>query len=412
MFDSSFTYTIDALNAPTSFSAADLPPGLTLDATTGVISGTPTAAGTYSVTLGATNAAGDGNQTLTIQIDPAPVVITFPAGSTPFSAAVNAAYDGGPLSVSGTTSPAGVPVTITYNGSTTAPTLPGTYHVVITSNDSNYAGSVEGTFVITSTALVRHAPTLNGDLDGSLQLIGGESFAINGSGSISSDLLVPGTPTVKLNGHPLFAGIVDAAGAVTPTNYTVTLNGGAVSRYLVRRVDPLAMPVVTAPAAPAGTRDVNLNKASDTAGDFATIRNLTLNGNAGTRAVPAGVYGNITINGNSSVVLGVAGATEPSVYELQGLTLNGRASVQIVGPVKLKLANGTSVNGTIGSAGHPGWLEIELASGGLTLNGQATVHAIVTAPNGTVTVNGTLHGRVTADRLTINGQGVLEDATP
>jgi len=31
----------------------------------------------------------------------------------------------------------------------------------------------------------------------------------------------------------------------------------------------------------------------------------------------------------------------------------------------------------------------------------------VTAPSSTVTVNGSFHGRVSADRLTINGSGVL-----
>jgi hypothetical protein len=35
----------------------------------------------------------------------------------------------------------------------------------------------------------------------------------------------------------------------------------------------------------------------------------------------------------------------------------------------------------------------------------------VTAPAGTVMLNGTLNGRVTADRITINGGGVL-NTTP
>ena len=41
-------------------------------------------------------------------------------------------------------------------------------------------------------------------------------------------------------------------------------------------------------------------------------------------------------------------------------------------------------------------------------------HGDVIAPNGTVIINGnsTLHGEVAADRLTINGNGVLTETYP
>ena len=48
-----FGYQIVATNAPTSFAAAGLPDGVGIDPASGLISGTPTTAGTYTVTLSA-----------------------------------------------------------------------------------------------------------------------------------------------------------------------------------------------------------------------------------------------------------------------------------------------------------------------------------------------------------------------
>jgi hypothetical protein len=71
-----FTYTISADNSPTSFDATLLPAGLTLNPATGVISGTLTATGTWSIALTATNGAGTGRATLTLEaiVEPAPVI--------------------------------------------------------------------------------------------------------------------------------------------------------------------------------------------------------------------------------------------------------------------------------------------------------------------------------------------------
>jgi hypothetical protein len=66
-----FTYPITATNNPDSYGVTPAPPapGLTgFDSTTGVISGTPTTAGLYSVTISATNQHGTGSATLVITI--------------------------------------------------------------------------------------------------------------------------------------------------------------------------------------------------------------------------------------------------------------------------------------------------------------------------------------------------------
>jgi len=58
-------------------------------------------------------------------------------------------YDGSPKPVSTITDPAGLAVSVTYNGSGTIPTDAGSYTVMAVITDSDYTGSASGTLVIT-----------------------------------------------------------------------------------------------------------------------------------------------------------------------------------------------------------------------------------------------------------------------
>jgi hypothetical protein len=76
-----FNYTITAINSPTGFNATGLPGTLSVNATSGLISGTPAAGGLFPVTLFATNGAGTASTNLTLTIDTMPV-ITSPTSAT------------------------------------------------------------------------------------------------------------------------------------------------------------------------------------------------------------------------------------------------------------------------------------------------------------------------------------------
>ncbi len=72
-----FFYQITATNNPTSFGATGLPDGLSIDPTTGIISGIPTTAGDYSVVLTAANSDGTASGYVILEISDEPVHPAF-----------------------------------------------------------------------------------------------------------------------------------------------------------------------------------------------------------------------------------------------------------------------------------------------------------------------------------------------
>jgi autotransporter-associated beta strand protein len=361
------------------------------------------------------------SNSLTFDVFGPPVIITPPqnvvvimGGSATFTVVVSQtptlAYqwlkDG--LPITGANSP-----TLTINGVQGADV--GSYSVIV----SNAAGTVTSdaaTLSIAPLALVNHAPIFNnGHLDGSLQQMLGESVTLDGSTAVTGDLFVPGTPTVVLNGSPAYGGTLDGTGSTAPSGYTVTLSSNSALGHVVRRTDPVALPTVNAPLAPAGTRSVTLRNSSQTVGDWTTVRNLTLQSGVGQVAVPGGAYGDFKATGESGFTLGVMGTSEPTVYHFQSLTLNTGAQLQVIGRVIIVLGSGFSVNGgTVGNSANPAWLTLNIHAGNLTINQSAHVYGYVTAPAGIVTINGgcELVGGLASDALAINSNAALRLISP
>jgi hypothetical protein len=130
------TYT----GSPLSATATTTPIGLAVTFTYNGSPTPPTAAGTYPVvaTINDLNYQGSATGTMTINKAAATVTLT----------GLTQTYTGSPLSATATTTPIGLAVNITYNGSPTPPTAAGTYPVVGTINDLNYQGSATGTMTI------------------------------------------------------------------------------------------------------------------------------------------------------------------------------------------------------------------------------------------------------------------------
>ena len=262
------------------------------------------------------------------------------------------------------------------------------------------------------TVVVRHAPNFssNARVTGSIRQLLPEYDTLNTGVVINGDLLVPGSPSVQTNGSGItFGGIVTGTGSASPSNYSVSLNDNTTLGHLIIRTDAVTLSAVPAPPLPTGTRDISINGPSDTIGNPATLRNVTLNTNAGAVALPPGTYGTFSANTGSSYVLGITGTITPVVYNVQGLSFNGTASLSVVGPIILNTATGFSFGGLLGNSAQPLWLEVNASDGsGITLNTGATFYGVARSPSGGVTLNGgtTLKGSVFADRLSFNSGSV------
>ena len=152
----SFTYQITGTNSPTTYAATSLAPGLTVNTSTGLITGSPTTAGTYQINITAGNSSGNttGRLTLTVASPPAPSITSSAALNgtvgTPFSYAITALFQ--PTSFRLTSAPTFLSLNTTTGLVTGTPTAAGTYAFTVTAINATGSGSRNVTLTVAAAA--------------------------------------------------------------------------------------------------------------------------------------------------------------------------------------------------------------------------------------------------------------------
>jgi hypothetical protein len=208
-----------------------LPAGLTLSGS-GLLSGTPTAAGSFGFTITATDANNHtGSQAIGLTIGKATATVTL--------GGLSQTYTGSALVATATTSPAGLTVGFTYGGSATARTAAGSYAVVATVSDPNYTGTASGTLVIGKAAATITAnsvqraygaanPTFTGSYTGNLgtdSFTAGYSTTATTTSNAGSYAIVPSLTGTNLADYSVTA--TNGTLTITQAPVTVTVNASS-----------------------------------------------------------------------------------------------------------------------------------------------------------------------------------------
>jgi len=285
-------YTITATNNPTSFNATGLPAGLTVNAASGVISGTPTTNGTFNVTISATNATATDSKTLVLTIALSMPVITSTNNANgtynlPFSYQIAASNN--PTSYNATGLPAGLSINTATGLISGTPVSGGVSNVAVratnASGSGNMALTINISYVAPAGAAVTAATAFNTPLTITLPLAG-QFTQVNvvtppahGTAPIPAPNVnaITYTPATGYSGPDSFA-------------YSVAGPGGASAPYTVNiTVNTLA------PTAGAATMTVPLN--TTTTLDLAPF--ITGSAISGVSIASKPAHGTVTVNGTS-----------------------------------------------------------------------------------------------------------------
>jgi hypothetical protein len=392
-----------------TFSTASgaMPTGLSLNAATGVITGTPTAVGTFNFTIQAADAFGDSNtQAYSIKVSYPAVAVTqatLPTGyvGSTYTTTTLAATGGTGMGytwalATGSALPAGMNLSAAgvISGKPTAAT-PTSFSVTVTDSASNTAN---GTFSITVDAAVNitTATTLPtayvaSSYSQTLTATGGSgtgyTWALAGGSDLPAGLnlsaagVLSGKPTTV--GTPSFSvSVTDSVGNTAQATFGVTISAGV-------SINPAALPIgypgtVYAPATLTATGGTG----TGFTWTWAAATGSTLP--AGLSISPAGVITGTPLNATTaSIVSNVVAAVTDSVGN------TGSANFSVIIEATLAISSGATLPGGVLATAYSDTLAATGGSGGNTWS---------TNPAGT--------NSLAAIGLSLSGGGIVSGASP
>lgn len=389
--------------APYSYAVTDgaLPAGVTLG-TNGTLSGTPTAGGSYSFTVTATDATAPTNggpytasRSYTLSVATATVAFgqaSLPAGvsGAAFSEMLSATGGTAPYSYSVTAGALPAGLTLANNGTLAGtPTQSGNFTFSITATDSStgsgpYSATRSYTLSIAAPALALDPATL---VNATVGAAYSRALTATGGTAPYSYAVTAGTlpAGVTLGTNGTLSGTPTAGGSygftVTATDATATANGGPYTAVRSYTLVVSAASVAVGPASlPDGRYEAAYTQTLSASGGTAPYRYAVTDG-----ALPAGVTlaADGTLSGTSSAFGRFAftvTATDSSTGA--GPYSGAKAYSLIIAPPDVPVAVNVTLAVGYGAAATAVPLKIN--------GGEATSVAIATAPtHGTATVKGT-----------------------
>jgi len=247
--------------APYGWDATGLPPGISLDPDTGVLSGTPTADNSFSPVFTVRDNGGqtDSNSIpIVIQPPPSPSVSTtsLPPGvrTQPYSASLSATGGAPPYAWNATGLPAGIALSAA-GALTGTPTVQGTFSPDFTVTDNNgMTGSRSVQIVINSppSPVVATAALPSGIQN---QPYTASLTATSGTPPYTWSAPPGSLPTgIALSAAGALTGTPSVNGAFSPTFTVTDANGLTGSKPLSILITPPASPVITTSSLPDGAR--------------------------------------------------------------------------------------------------------------------------------------------------------------